>query len=138
MTSKEEDYKSAIESVEKGDESAKTKLAWYKLSGVGGCEIDTNGAVALLEERVKAYDTEAMWMLGVCYEFGIGCKQDIERAEELYKESSNKKNNFGKVLLENERRSGGLATKRLLIFITTKKKKKLEIYCNIYTILTFI
>ena len=102
MTSKEE-YKAVSEAVEKGDdESAKTKLAWYKLSGVGGCEIDTNGAVALLEERVKDKDAEAMWMLGVCNEFGIGCEQDISRAEELYKQSSKGRNEIGMILVKNK------------------------------------
>ena len=102
MTSKEEEYKACLEAVERGDESAKTKLAWYKLSGVGGCEIDTNGAVALLEERVKENDTEAMWMLGVCNEFGRGCEQDISRAEELYKQSRRRKNAIGKILSWNK------------------------------------
>ncbi len=102
MTSKEEDYKSCLEAVERGDESAKTKLAWYKLSGVGGCKIDTNGAVELLEERVKKSDAEAMWMLGVCYEFGRGCEQDISRAEMLYQQSSEGGYEIGKILVENK------------------------------------
>ena len=98
----EQDYKAVLEAVEKGDESAKTKLAWYKLSGVGGCEIDTNGAVALLEERVKDKDAEAMWMLGLCNEFGRGCEQDIERAVMLYKQSSEGGNKIGKLLVRND------------------------------------
>ncbi len=84
-----------LEAVKRGDESAKTKLAWYKLSGVGGCEIDPNGAVALLEERAKDKDAEAMWMLGVCNEFGRGIEQDIERAEMLYKQSKRRRNLIG-------------------------------------------
>ncbi len=91
-----------LEAVEGGDESAKTKLAWYKLSGVGGCEIDTNGAVALLEERVKDNDAEAMWMLGVCSEFGRGCEQDIKKAKMLYKQSRRRRNGIGKILAKNK------------------------------------
>ena len=102
MTSKEEEFNAVLEAVKRGDESAKTKLAWYKLSGVGGCEIDTNGAVALLEERVKDKDAEAMWMLGVCNEFGRGCEQDISRAERLYIQSSYGGNEIGKILVENK------------------------------------
>ena len=102
MTSKEEDYKTVLEAVERGDDSAKTKVAWYKLSGVGGCEIDTNGAVALLEERVKDKDAEAMWMLGVCNEFGRGCEQDIERAEKLYQQSKDGSNETGEILAWNQ------------------------------------
>ena len=101
MSSKE-DYKAVLEAVERGDESAKTKVAWHKLSGVGGCEIDANGAVALLEERVKDKDAEAMWMLGVCNEFGRGCVQDISRAEMLYKQSSDGGNAIGKILVKNK------------------------------------
>ncbi len=98
----EQEYNAVLEAVERGDESAKTQLAWYKLSGVGGCKIDADGAVALLEERVKDKDAEAMWMLGVCNEFGRGCEQDISRAEELYKQSSDGGNVIGKILVENE------------------------------------
>ena len=36
-----------------------------------------------------------MWMLGVCYEYGRGIEQDIERAEMLYKGSSSKGNKIG-------------------------------------------
>ncbi len=97
-TTTEQDYKTVLKAVERGDKSAKTKLAWYKLSGVGGCEIDVDGAVALLEKRVKANDAEAMWMLGVCYEFGRGCEQDIEKAELLYCKSR-KKNNVNNILV---------------------------------------
>ena len=89
-------YKDVKKAVEGGDESAKTKLAWLKLSGLGGAEKDEDGAVALLEEIVKEGEDEAMWMLGVCNEYGIGTEQDIERAEDLYKQSSERGNEIGK------------------------------------------
>ena len=88
-------YNDVLNAVERGDGSAKTKLAWLKLSGVGGTEKDEDGAVLLLEERVKEGDDEAMWMLGVCNECGIGTEQDIERAEDLYKQSSERGNEIG-------------------------------------------
>ena len=88
-------YEDVEKAVEEGDESAKTKLAWLKLSGLGGAEKDEDGAVALLKERVKDRDVEAMWMLGVCNEYGIGTEQDIERAEDLYKQSSERWNEIG-------------------------------------------
>ena len=50
----------------------KTKQAWLMLSGLGGVDVDEYSAVALLKQRVKEGDTDAMWMLGICYEFGIG------------------------------------------------------------------
>ena len=112
MTSEEQDYKDALEAVERGEESAKTKLVWYMLSRRGGADVDAKGAVALLEERVKEGDAEAMWMLGVCSEFGIGIEQDIERATKLYGQSKEGGNEIGVNLLENrgkyERGSGYL------------------------------
>ena len=87
-----EGMKRAVE----GDESAKTKLAWLKLSGFGGATKDEDGAVALLEERVNEGDESAMWMLGVCNEYGLGCEQEgIERAENLYRQSYERSNEIG-------------------------------------------
>ena len=117
MTSKEQDYKDTLDAAKRGDESAKTKLAWYMLSGRGGSVVDAKGAVALLEERVKQGDAEAMWMLGVCYEFGIGIERDIERASMLYSQSKNGGNEIAENLVENEdfydRGSGDLMIRRL-------------------------
>ena len=80
-------YREAVHAMECGDERAKTRVAFYKLSGRGGAEVDADEAVALLEERVKDKDDEAMWMLGLCCEFGTGTEQNIERAESLYWQS---------------------------------------------------
>ena len=109
IENKEEEYKELLGIVESGDNKAKTKLAWYKLTGCGGAEIDKDDAVVLLEERVKDEDTEAMWMLGLCYEFGMGCEQDVEEAEKLYQRCCDDGNAIGKLLYENwedERGSG--------------------------------
>ena len=105
----EKEYNDVLKAVKEGDESAKTKLAWFMLSGRGGAEVDAGGAVALLEERVKQGDEEAMWMLGVCCEFGKGIEQNIERAELLYRESHGRHNSMksiGSILLENEHEKG--------------------------------
>ena len=91
-------YKEVIDAIERGDESAKTKLAWYKLSGLEGVKVDADEAVKLLEERVVAGDSEAMWMLGLCKEYGRGTKQDIEEADKLYKQSNESGNEIGKIL----------------------------------------
>ena len=109
MSKEEAEYEEVLRAVEGGDNKAKTKLAWYKLSGCGGAEVDGEGAVALLKERVKDKDVEAMWMLGMCCEYGMGCEQDLERAEELYKESRAGGSVIGDFLAENgkdERGSG--------------------------------
>ena len=97
----EERYEDVLNAVESGDNKAKTKLALYKLSGRGGAKVDVDEAVALLEERVKDKDAEAMWMLGLCYEYGMGCEQDLKRAEELYKRSCEGGSVIGKFLMEN-------------------------------------
>ena len=91
-------YKEVLEAIEKGEESAKTKLAWYKLSGFEGVKVDADEAVKLLEERVSAGDSEAMWMLGLCKEYGRGTEQNIEEAVKLYKESNESGNEIGKIL----------------------------------------
>ena len=97
--SEEEESQCVEQSVESGeDNKAKTKLAWYKLSGRGGAEVDEDGAVVLLEERVKENDFEAMWMLGLCCEYGMGCEKDMERAELLYMQSGEGKNVIGQFL----------------------------------------
>ncbi len=88
------DYETVLSAVERGEDSAKTRLAWYKLCGLGGTKKDVDEAVVLLEERVKAGDGEAMWMLGICKEYGIGTEKDIEGAEKLYSEG----NARGKIL----------------------------------------
>jgi len=105
---REEEYKEVVKAVESGDNSAKTKLAWYLLSGCGGAEVDKERAVKLLKERVKE-DGEAHWMLGICKEYGIGCEQDLKEAEGLYKECSECGNVVGEFFMANgkdERGSG--------------------------------
>ncbi len=70
-----------------GKEKSKTKVAWFKLAGQGGYEVDADGAVVLLEEKAKGKDSKAMWMLGLCYEYGMYYDQNMEKAELLYKQS---------------------------------------------------
>ena len=103
----EAEYEAVLEAVKNGDNKSKTKLAWFKLSGCGGVKIDENGAAALLEERVKDKDTDAMWMLGLCNEFGVICKQDIKRAESLYEQSRDGGNVVGEFLFENGKNERG-------------------------------
>ena len=98
---KEEEYKQILSAVEKGDDkSAKTKLAWFMLSGLGGATIEVEKAVKILEERVAAGDGEAMWMLGICKDYGRGIEKDVEGAEELYTQSSESGNEIGKILVK--------------------------------------
>ena len=117
-----QEYTSTLKAVEGGDESAKTKLAWLKLSGVGCAEKDEDGAVALLEERVKDKDTEAMWMLGVCNEYGIGTEQDIERAEDLYKQSCERGNEIGEFFVRSGRCGRGSGEMKMVLLRCLKKE----------------
>ena len=108
VKNKEEEYKEVVEAVESGKNSAKTKLAWHLLSGCGGAKVDKERAVKLLKERVEEEkDGEAMWMLGICKEYGIGCEQDLYGAEGLYKESSECGNVVGKFLVGNGKYTRG-------------------------------
>ena len=119
MNEKEE-YKQVVEAVKEGNKEAKTKLARYLLSGYGGAQIDEDRAFDILNERVaKDKDAEAMWMMGLCYEYGMGCETSVEEAETLYKRCCDGGNVIGKFLVENgegnERGSGVMKVKSLLM-----------------------
>ena len=88
-----------------------TEQAYSKLSGRGGEEIDPEGAVVLLEERSRKGDDEAKWMLGLCCEYGMGIKQDTERAQLLYQQSFDAGNPVGRFLFYNDdhERGSGVA-----------------------------
>ena len=64
--SDEAPYNKAVLDMENGDVFAKTKVAFYKLTGGGGAEVDVKEAVAMLEECAEEGESEAMWMLGLC------------------------------------------------------------------------
>ncbi len=101
MNKEKEQHKETIEAVERDFKDAKTKLAYYKLTGIGGVEIDVDEAVALLKEQVEDKDSEAMWMLGLCYEYGMGVEQDLEEAERLYKQCCDDGNVIGEFFVNN-------------------------------------
>ena len=117
QTAEENEYTNALKAVQGGDVSAKTKLAWLILAGRGGS--DVRSAVQMLEERVMARDTEAMWMLGICNEFGIGTERNTERAHMLYCQSYDGENEAGRILMDtgrnHERGNGYLQISCLLI-----------------------
>ena len=109
----EAQLKEAVHAMECGDESAKTRIAYCLLSRRD--RFDEDEAVSLLEERVKDSDGEAMWMLGLCCEFGMGTERDIQRAELLYCQSSEAGNANGRFLRANglENRGSGVMLLRL-------------------------
>ena len=113
-------YRKAVQAVRSGDNSAKTTIAFNLLSGRGNVEVDQDRAVALLEERVKDRDAEAMWMLGVCCEYGIGTEQDLKRAELLFSKSRRASNRTGRFLwdyLKDDRGNGTMVVRGLLFAV---------------------
>ncbi len=118
-SSADEDYKQVVEAVKEGNKEAKTKLARYLLSGYGGAQIDEDRAFDILNERVKDGDAEAMWMLGLCYEYGMGCEISDKEIETLYKRCREGGNAIGEFFEENgegnERESGVMKVKSLLM-----------------------
>ena len=77
------------------------------LEGSHGMARDADAAVALLEDKVKDGDAEAMWMLGVCCEFGMGTEQDVDRAEQLYKRGAEQGNATAKLLADKLKNKNG-------------------------------
>ena len=81
------------------------KARWM-LEGSHGMARDADAAVALLEDKVKDGE-EAMWMLGVCCEFGLGTEQDVTRAEVLYKHAAELGSSSAKLLVGKLRNENG-------------------------------
>ena len=106
-------YRGAVSAMDNGNVKAKTKVAFYKLSGLGCVEVDEEGAVVLLEERAKDGDSEAMWMLGLCCEYGKGTEQDYKTAKMLYMQSCTAGNAVGNFLLGNNAEGGRMRVKGL-------------------------
>ena len=88
-------------------EEKMTEKARWMLEGSHGMARDADAAVALLEEKVKDGDAEAMWMLGVCCEIGVGTAQDVARAEQLYKRGAEQGNATAKLLTDKLKNNKG-------------------------------
>ena len=88
-------------------EDKMTEKARWMLEGSHGMARDADAAVELLEEKVKDGKAEAMWMLGVCCEFGMGTEQDVKRAEQLYKRGAEQGNATAKLLTDKLKNKNG-------------------------------
>ena len=89
---------------------------------------DVKKAIALLEECVSETDGKAMWMLGLCHEYGIGMKPDFDKAKALYYQSSRRGDSFGEFLfhlnvLDNSGGSGYFCGSGLLHALAFNKQK---------------
>ena len=84
-----------------------TEEARWLLEGSHGKARDAKAAVVLLEEKAKNNDSDAMLMLGVCCEFGMGTEQDVKRAEQLYKQAAQQQNTTAQLLVDKLKNDNG-------------------------------
>ena len=71
--------------------NTQTEEALWMLEGSHGRKRDECAAVSLLEKIVEEkHDPDAMWLLGVCCEYGMGTQKDVERAGRLITEATQK------------------------------------------------
>ena len=61
---------------------------------------DADGAVVVLQQQVDEHrDAQAMWLFGLCCEFGMGTEQDTQRAEQLYWEAAQQGDETAQLLI---------------------------------------
>ena len=71
------------------------------LDGRDGMARDADGAVVVLQQQVdEHHDAQAMWLLGLCCEYGMGTKQDTKRAEQLYQQAAEQGDKTAKLLVD--------------------------------------
>ena len=85
---------------------SRSEAARRVLQDGGADEAARAQAVALLAECARDGDAEAMWVLGVCCEHGVGTAQDVGRAQELYEASQERGCRTGMFLVECPNRNG--------------------------------
>ena len=92
-------------------ETETAEKALWMLEGSHGMTRDADGAVVLLEDLVNKHrnnnNTDAMWMLGVCCEFGIGTEQDVHRAEQLFESAAQQGNTTAMLLTDKLKNKNG-------------------------------
>ena len=89
-----------------GKRGSKSEVARRVLQDGRADKAERAQAVVQLEECARDGDAEAMWVLGVCCEHGIGTAQDLGRARELYEASQEKGCRTGGLLVECPNRNG--------------------------------
>ena len=79
--------------------TAEKEKALLLLEGDHSTKEDACTAVAMLDRLAKEGDSDAMWILGVCHEYGMGVAQDVKAADQLYTRSAQKRNPIAKLLV---------------------------------------
>ena len=78
------------------------------LEGSHGMARDADGAVVVLQQQVdEHHDAQAMWLLGLCCEYGRGTEQDTQRAEQLFQQAAQQGDETAKLLVDQLRNSSG-------------------------------
>ncbi|CAG8547216.1 12419_t:CDS:2, partial [Acaulospora morrowiae] len=72
--------------VGRGSMVDKCSLSEFYFNGIGGAERDLELAFALLKSSATVSYIPAMYWLGHCYQCGIGVRQNLEKAADLYRE----------------------------------------------------
>ena len=109
-------------STQQQEEKMIEKARWM-LEGSHGMARDADAAVALLEEKMKDGDAEAMWMLGMCCEFGMGTEQDVERAEQLYERGAEQANATARLMTDKLKNQNGRGCTQLDLARNNENKK---------------
>ena len=61
---------------------------------------DADGAVVVLQQQVdEHHDAQAMWLLGLFCEYGMGTQQDTQRAEQLFQQAAQQGDETAKLLV---------------------------------------
>ena len=69
---------------------------------------DADGAVVVLQQQVDEHnDAQAMWLLGLCCEYGMGTEQDTQRAEQLFQQAAQQGDETAKLLVDKLKNDNG-------------------------------
>ena len=89
-----------------------TERAWSLLSTLEPND-DGTEIVDILKPQTEKGDMEALWMLGICYEYGIGIEQNKKQAAALYEQSREKGSEVGTFLVSHMKYGKGSGYMRM-------------------------
>ena len=77
---------------------SQTRRAYWMLEGSHGYVVDANKAVELLITKAREGDSDAMWILSYCFQFGIGVEKNIEASKKLARKANALQNPVAKIM----------------------------------------